>query len=464
MAQRQSLPCPFPRIHPPFQSVFGQFLVPEPVHTVDTTSLFAWSQSGGPKGRPTSDEYHASPMADLDHHYLPPIMASQSTPSPCMSAVTPKEWPETFGCEAIILETPLPHAPPKQSYQQIVRADSPALTHLVPPEAIRVAEQEEQEEAMGSTNHQPFLTYPSFLLMKHMHSQTQVATSPSFPISYSPTLSLNSNSTLYQPTHQDQCNLTMHPQRGNEQVDALGSIAQLSSSQKRLKRPPNAYLLFNRAMRHRLLEESPKRTVAEISKEIGDRWKVLEQSERDRYIEEARMLKEDHQREHPDFIYTRRSKAELADSRRFKGGKTTDSNGICETNTAKVSKQKKPKLKNGRDPRGRKKKQDCHPSGPKHPMSGFLFYAATVRGHVAATLPGSTIGPISKIIGANWRAMTAECRLPFLEKATADKARYAKEMQYYMASVRSKGTQPNEVDDEMVATVSQMVNHNQQLL
>lgn len=44
---------------------------------------------------------------------------------------------------------------------------------------------------------------------------------------------------------------------------------------EKLKRPPNAYLLFNRDMRRKLLKASPKMTVAEISKEVGDWWKAL---------------------------------------------------------------------------------------------------------------------------------------------------------------------------------------------
>lgn len=48
-----------------------------------------------------------------------------------------------------------------------------------------------------------------------------------------------------------------------------------ASQKERLKRPPNAYLLFNRDTRHKLLESMPHLTVAEISKEIGERWKTL---------------------------------------------------------------------------------------------------------------------------------------------------------------------------------------------
>ncbi|KAI7871428.1 hypothetical protein BDF14DRAFT_1718820 [Spinellus fusiger] len=77
-------------------------------------------------------------------------------------------------------------------------------------------------------------------------------------------------------------------------------------------------------------------------------------------------------------------------------------------------------------------------------MSGFLFYSVTVRSHVAATLPGSAMGPISKVLGANWRAMPIESRLPFLEKAAADKVRYAKEMRYYTTHGLNKKSQGEE--------------------
>lgn len=56
---------------------------------------------------------------------------------------------------------------------------------------------------------------------------------------------------------------------------SVGALA-ASSKPERLKRPPNAYLLFNRDMRHRLLEKNPNMTVAEISKEIGEQWRLLQ--------------------------------------------------------------------------------------------------------------------------------------------------------------------------------------------
>ncbi|ORX97429.1 HMG-box [Basidiobolus meristosporus CBS 931.73] len=182
----------------------------------------------------------------------------------------------------------------------------------------------------------------------------------------------------------------------------------------KLKRPMNAYLIFNKEMRHRLLETNPNMSVAEISKEIGDRWKGLSEDERNKYFTEAQSLKKDFLATNPDFVYTRRSKAEIEAGR--KRGLEDDEDS---TPT--------------RDPRGRKKKKQKNPTAPKHPMSGFLFYLSAVRPQVAEQYPGSTVGPISKIIAHQWNSMSPEDRAPWEQKATEDKARYAREMEEYLA-------------------------------
>lgn len=43
----------------------------------------------------------------------------------------------------------------------------------------------------------------------------------------------------------------------------------------RVTRPPNAYLLFNKEMRKILKDQDPTMKVAEISKEVGSRWKNM---------------------------------------------------------------------------------------------------------------------------------------------------------------------------------------------
>ncbi|CAO3599471.1 unnamed protein product [Absidia cylindrospora] len=482
----------------------------------------------------------------------------------------------------------------QQLYGSYLNAQVPR--QLVSPEAIRSAELEEKEEALGQ---HPFSAYPSFLSMKHSHEQqrfihdsiktplpmltipidhqspssmTQSSTpSPSPPTCSS---SLHSHSTLTTTTtsmitsnllpppipqqqyylqhnssehmeqrtisrdrspglHETTCQptkstqISMVPQLGIGGEAPLDGISNKSSAPpfiipnknkkrrsssitlERLKRPPNAYLLFNRDMRRKLLALDPKLTVSEISKEIGDRWKYLSPNERQHYMDAAQELKLDHLKNHPDFIYTRRSKAELAEAKRLsKAGKKsavlettislatqstssyqhdrpqspsafqiskfplqTTNNPVYENNnhrqvllsssssgntTNELDPPPMLKKQHGRrrsqvgqqqrDPRGRKKKRHKHPTAPKHPMSGFLFFLGAVRPEVAQQFPGSTVGPISKEISSRWKNMSPNDREPWLLKAEADKARYAQEMQVYMANFKQQQESIQEKD------------------
>lgn len=231
-----------------------------------------------------------------------------------------------------------------------------------------------------------------------------------------------------------------------------------ASQKERLKRPPNAYLLFNRDTRHKLLESMPHLTVAEISKEIGERWKTLSSDKRDYYMREASLLKKKHLVNHPNFIYTRRSKAELAEagrqSRAHRKAQENDQSGLGLNGDPP------------RDPRGRKKKRHKNPTAPKHPMSGFLFYLSAVRPKIAQQYPGSTVGPISKLIAQQWRDMDPADREPWNQKADDDKKRYASEMREYAKTVeaqqaalkeKSGPPSPSDLDSLTIATVAQMV-------
>ncbi|KAL7332753.1 hypothetical protein PS15p_201758 [Mucor circinelloides] len=253
---------------------------------------------------------------------------------------------------------------------------------------------------------------------------------------------------------------------------------------EKLKRPPNAYLLFNRDMRRKLLKQSPKMTVAEISKEVGDWWKALPDVEREYYVKEASILKEEHLKKYPDFIYTRRSKAQLAEAKKTsKLGRKLKSETVqkyenqqpamtnnnatsvatanastgtsADKDTATTRKRSRKLNASGgqRDPRGRKKKRHKHPFAPKHPMSAYLYYLASVYPQVSLNFPGSTVGPISKSISKTWHAMSPEERLPWKQKADSDKARYAREMQVYMAA-NNRSTPGEEEDEEPKNRVS----------
>ncbi|CAG8435485.1 5748_t:CDS:10 [Diversispora eburnea] len=215
------------------------------------------------------------------------------------------------------------------------------------------------------------------------------------------------------------------PQRNSPAINPIGTSSSSTSTStptttpnrkdNKLKRPMNAFLIFNKEMRPKVLEMNPNMTVAEISKTIGENWRGMTEEQRDQYLQKARELKNEFHETHPDFVYTRRSKAELAAAGHHS-----------------YSKKRSPAHSPLKDPRGRKKKRSRHPTAPKHPMSGFLFYALEMRPHVAEQNPGSTVGPISKIIASHWKNLTPEQRERWEKMASDDKARYAREMETYL--------------------------------
>ena len=181
------------------------------------------------------------------------------------------------------------------------------MEHLVSPDAIREAEREEKEELLGSyAEHHPFSAYPSLLSLKQQERRNSSGSnsasppptfSPDQPYHYdleedSPSPSSSATISSSMGDREDSLiisslddtnptNITSMFNK-NHYLDDASDMQQQQHQQQpvavkeRLKRPPNAYLLFNRDIRRRLLEESPKMTVAEISKEIGERWKRLD--------------------------------------------------------------------------------------------------------------------------------------------------------------------------------------------
>ena len=75
-----------------------------------------------------------------------------------------------------------------------------------------------------------------------------------------------------------------------------------------IKRPMNAFMVWSQLERRKIIEVTPDKHNAEISKELGRRWRLLPENARQPYIEEAERLRILHQREFPDYKYKPRKK------------------------------------------------------------------------------------------------------------------------------------------------------------
>jgi len=78
------------------------------------------------------------------------------------------------------------------------------------------------------------------------------------------------------------------------------------------------------------------------------------------------------------------------------------------------------------------------PTQPKHPSSGFLFFLREVRPQYTAKYPKNSLGPISKMISAAWKELSAEDKAKYIQKSEEDKKRYAIEMEMWLEAKKQK--------------------------
>lgn len=208
---------------------------------------------------------------------------------------------------------------------------------------------------------------------------------------------------------------------------------------ERLVRPPNAFLLFNKEMRKKLKDKNPTAKVAEISKEVGERWRNLTPEEKSSYWEQANELKANMRAVHPHMMYIRRTKEELAhagvQSKSNKRGDLPELEGNQLLHGEVDPRLLSLGVVNESTPRQNRKRKgrEKNPAAPKHPLSAYMWYLTEVRPVTMQDYPGSTVGQISKIIAERWREMNEHDRAPWLAKAREDKLRYTREMQVYAA-------------------------------
>ena len=161
---------------------------------------------------------------------------------------------------------------------------------------------------------------------------------------------------------------------GAKKADAKGKKKKKAKDPNKPKRAMVAFMFFSIDRRPAMQKQNPQMRIAEISKLLGQTWREMTAKDKAPYDKKA-----------------------AADKARYE----------------KEMKSYKPPYK------------------PKRAMVAFMFYSIEQRPAVQKKNSSLGIAEISKILGKNWREMSDKAKAPYQEKATADKARYEKEMKSF---------------------------------
>lgn len=173
-------------------------------------------------------------------------------------------------------------------------------------------------------------------------------------------------------------------------------------AQKEVKKPKTAFRLFEAAVRNQVIEEVGTRKVNKLAAVIGAKWKSLDESEKAKYDEQAKVLRSQFDKEIADGAVPARS---------AKAKKTARAVAKKATAAAKRKAAKRKALESLK-----------RRAGPKRPQCSYSIWLCDHRKQVRDELVANgnsepSFEDIARAAGKTWTALTEEQKAPYLQRA-----------------------------------------------
>jgi len=154
------------------------------------------------------------------------------------------------------------------------------------------------------------------------------------------------------------------------------------------KKWKTGYILFCVAQREKVKKSNPNISAKEITRKMGELWKGLSDKEKAKYDVESK-------------------KDRVRYDEEMKG--YTPPSDVEDDEPTKKKRAKKEK------------------TGPKKPLSGFMFFCQATRPVIKEDMPKLTGKDITIELGKRWKELTDDEKVPFNKQHAEDKVRYERE-------------------------------------
>lgn len=125
------------------------------------------------------------------------------------------------------------------------------------------------------------------------------------------------------------------------------------------------------------------------------------------------------------------------------------------TPESKAKSTKKAKESNATDKKQKKKRAKKDPNAPKRPTTAYFYFMNENRARIKKENPSVTFGEIGKLLGEQYKKLSAAEKKKYEDLAAEDKKRYKKEMDLFQLKAKdtkapsnSKGSDKDDDDDD----------------